>query len=105
LFNASDCTGSKGSGDELLDILTKFSPNSLTNISISEGWKYSIDALKIFFESCREQTLQYFEFTINNNDCITEEHEAIVSKYLKEGVIAKYPYRKWYGSLVVKNLL
>src|SRR5579871_1350533 len=28
-------------GDELLDILTKYSPNSLTEIHISSGWKYS----------------------------------------------------------------
>ncbi|RIA83434.1 hypothetical protein C1645_786335, partial [Glomus cerebriforme] len=44
-------------GDELLDILTKFSPNSLTKILISGGWKYSIDAFERFFESCRERTL------------------------------------------------
>src|SRR5581483_11312027 len=47
-------------GDVLLNILTKFSPNSLTKIYISSGWEYSLDALNRFFESFRERTLQQF---------------------------------------------
>jgi hypothetical protein len=78
-------------GDELLDILTKFSPNSLTKISISEDWKYSIDALEQFFESYRERTLHYFGTSCNNdnNNYITEDHKMIVRKYIDEGMIVE----------------
>ncbi|CAB5395114.1 unnamed protein product [Rhizophagus irregularis] len=37
-------------GDELLDNLTKFSPKSLTYVTISGDWKYSIDAFKNFLK-------------------------------------------------------
>ncbi|CAG8576558.1 20281_t:CDS:2 [Rhizophagus irregularis] len=36
-------------GDELLNILTKFSPKSLTHITISGSWKYSLDSFERFF--------------------------------------------------------
>lgn len=42
-------------GDELLDILTKFSPISLTKISLSSCWEYSIDMFKSFLESYRDE--------------------------------------------------
>ncbi|RIA92872.1 hypothetical protein C1645_820063 [Glomus cerebriforme] len=57
-------------GDELLDILTKFSPKSLTDVIISKDWKYSVDAFGRFFKSCTKNNL--FNFGINNNDYITE---------------------------------
>jgi hypothetical protein len=80
--------GNDDIGDELLDILTKFSPNSLTKIYISSSWKYSIDALEQFFESCRERTLYRFGFTYSNNNCTTNDHKAVVAKYIREEVIS-----------------
>ncbi|PKB94739.1 hypothetical protein RhiirA5_438131 [Rhizophagus irregularis] len=53
-------------GDNLLDILTKFSPKSLTKIVIGAGWKYSVDAFERFFESCRERKLYFFGITHND---------------------------------------
>ena len=80
-------------GDELLNILTQYSPNSLTAIIISKGWKYSIDAFEQFFESCRKRTLNFFGI-YRYDDCsrsyVTEDHKAIVEKYVKEGVILHY---------------
>src|SRR5581483_1886714 len=49
-------------GDELLNILTKFSPKSLIILRLKGNWKYSIDIFKEFFESCREKTIGYIEF-------------------------------------------
>ncbi|RIA87063.1 hypothetical protein C1645_778141 [Glomus cerebriforme] len=74
-------------GDELLDILTKFSPNSLTDISISGCWKYSIEAFERFFDSCREKTLFYFEIIPSNINYITQDHIVIIRKFIEEGVI------------------
>ncbi|RIA92878.1 hypothetical protein C1645_735984 [Glomus cerebriforme] len=73
-------------GDELLEILTKFSPKSLIEISISGNWKYSIDAFNRFFESFRGRTLNYFEIN-NGQDYITEGHKMIVRQYIIEGLI------------------
>ena len=93
-FNSFDTSavGDVNKGDELLDILTKFSPNSLTDIYISEYWDYSIEALEQFFESCRKRTLCEFGFgsCCVTEGCITEEHEAIARKYVKEGVILRF---------------
>ena len=50
----------KENGDELLDILTKFSPNSLTTINISSYWEYSTNALENFYKSCRERNINAF---------------------------------------------
>jgi hypothetical protein len=72
-------------GDELLDILTKFSPKSLTNIIVGGDWKYSVDAFERFFESYRERNL--LNFGITSEDNITEEHKAIIRKYINEEVI------------------
>ena len=77
-------------GDELLDYLTKFSPNSLTEIYISSNWKYSVDALERFFESCRGRTLLKFGFTLYNEYYITKDHEEVFEKYIREGVILSY---------------
>ncbi|RIA87518.1 hypothetical protein C1645_807280 [Glomus cerebriforme] len=78
-------------GDELLDILTKFSPISLNDIAISGGWKYSIDTFERFLESYRERSLHYFYLIYNVQYCITESHKIIISKYIDEGVI-KYSF-------------
>ena len=52
----------KENGDELLDILTKFSPNSLTTINISRSWEYSTNALENFYKSCRERNININTF-------------------------------------------
>ncbi|CAB5375890.1 unnamed protein product [Rhizophagus irregularis] len=39
-------------GDELMEILIKFSPKSLTKITLKGKWKYSIDVFDRFLESC-----------------------------------------------------
>jgi hypothetical protein len=44
-------------GNELLNILIKFSPNSLTKITISGNWKYSIDVFERFLENYRGRKL------------------------------------------------
>ena len=49
---------SKENGDELLDILTKFSPNSLTAINIFGYWEYSTNAFENFSKSCRERNIE-----------------------------------------------
>ncbi|RIA91600.1 hypothetical protein C1645_875321 [Glomus cerebriforme] len=67
-------------GDELLDILTKFSSKSLTKVTIGK-WRCSIDALKRFFESYRGRTLSYFE--------IPYHYQSFISKYINEGVIVE----------------
>jgi hypothetical protein len=76
-------------GDKLLDILAKFSPKSLNNITISGDWMYSIDAFEQFFESYRERKLHYFN--INNDfdfeSSITIEHLKVIKKFFDEGII------------------
>ncbi|PKC54042.1 hypothetical protein RhiirA1_478096 [Rhizophagus irregularis] len=73
-------------GDNLLDILTNFSPKSLTKIVIGAGWKYSVDAFERFFESCRERKLYFFGITHNgdNFENITYKHLNIIRKYMDE---------------------
>jgi hypothetical protein len=75
-------------GDELLGILTKFSPKSLFKITIDGNWKYSIDAFENFFESYREQKLFIFNIR-NGGDCITIEHLNVIKKYFDEGIIER----------------
>jgi len=75
-------------GDELLDILTNFSPNSLTSISLNGCFRYSVDGLERFLESCRERTLDLF--IIRRNHYISWEHKEVITKYIREGVIIYY---------------
>ncbi|GBC06584.1 hypothetical protein RclHR1_06940001 [Rhizophagus clarus] len=72
-------------GDELLDILTNFSPKVLTDITIYGGWKYSIDVLEKFFESYRGRKLRFFIYYnyIEYNIHIVD----VVKKYYSEGII------------------
>jgi hypothetical protein len=73
-------------GDKLLNILTKFSPKSLNNITISGYWKYSIDAFEKIFEGYRGRKLLFFNVCGIGN-CITTEHLNVVKKYFDEGII------------------
>ncbi|PKK74502.1 hypothetical protein RhiirC2_708830 [Rhizophagus irregularis] len=80
-------------GDELLDILTKYSPNSLTRIRISGSWKYSINIFEQFFDSCRERILSYFAIIPDNIiNYIKDDHKSIIRKYIREGVIKSSNY-------------
>lgn len=54
-------------GNELLDILTKFSPKSLTNINLTVNRNYSIDVLERFLESYRGQKLLNFNIYYKRN--------------------------------------
>ncbi|RIA98967.1 hypothetical protein C1645_870358 [Glomus cerebriforme] len=74
-------------GDELLDILIKFSPNSLTKITISGRWKYSNDTFERFFESYRERTLSYFAVIFSDMYYITLDQVLMIRKYIEERVI------------------
>jgi len=75
-------------GDELLNILSKFSPESLNEIIISGNWKFSIEVFERFFESFRERNPLYFSIDIHNGKhYVTEDHKAIIKKYINEGVI------------------
>jgi hypothetical protein len=75
-------------GDELLGILTKFSPKSLNKITINGNWKYSIDVFENFFESYREQKLLLINI-YNGRDYIKIEHLNVIKKYFDEGIIKK----------------
>ncbi|GBB99214.1 hypothetical protein RclHR1_03450009 [Rhizophagus clarus] len=75
-------------GDELLDILTKFSPMSLIMVTISGDWKYSVNAFQRFFGSYRGRKLFCFDIIgYNFKERITSEHVEIVKKYFDEGII------------------
>ncbi|RIA96738.1 hypothetical protein C1645_754178 [Glomus cerebriforme] len=75
-------------GNELLDILAKFSPMSLTNITISDEWGCSVSALSRFFECFRTRPLYYFHITFKGfRHYITKDHVDIVKKYIYEGVV------------------
>ncbi|GBB98243.1 hypothetical protein RclHR1_03180008 [Rhizophagus clarus] len=74
-------------GDELLDILTKFSSKYLAHIRISGVWNYSIDAFEKYFESYRGRKLFSFYIYEYPKGSITTEHAKIVRKYFNEGII------------------
>jgi hypothetical protein len=74
-------------GDKLLGILIKFSPKSLSDITVSGDWLYSIDAFEQFFESYRERKLYLFNINDVIGSYITIEHSKIVKKFFDEGVI------------------
>jgi hypothetical protein len=76
-------------GDELLNILAEFSPDSLINITLSEDWEFSIDALTRFFESCRARTLYEFDIIHHGQYYVTLNHCEVVNRYISEGVIMR----------------
>ena len=80
-------------GDQLLDILAKFSQNPLVNIELDRGWKYSLDAFVKFFDSYRKRNLDVFGISDNGKNYITDDHRAIIEKYHREGVI-----EYWFAS-------
>ncbi|CAG8701009.1 uncharacterized protein OCT59_015481 [Rhizophagus irregularis] len=75
-------------GDELLNILTKFSPESLTEIKVSGYWKYSIDTFENFFKSYKGRESLHFDIIDDyDGEHITIGHINIVYKYYIEGII------------------
>uniref|UniRef100_U9ULJ8 F-box domain-containing protein n=1 Tax=Rhizophagus irregularis (strain DAOM 181602 / DAOM 197198 / MUCL 43194) TaxID=747089 RepID=U9ULJ8_RHIID len=82
LDSLGSCNENYGIGDELLDILTKFSLKTLTHITINGNLVYSIDAFEKFFESCRGRKLLYFN--INGKRTIIEKYKDIFKKYYEE---------------------
>ncbi|RGB37212.1 hypothetical protein C1646_757164 [Rhizophagus diaphanus] len=71
-------------GDELLDIFSNFSPESLVKISLSGKWK----AFERIFESYRNRTLNFFgivDFDKNNN--ITVAQRVLVCQNICEEMI------------------
>ncbi|RGB22295.1 hypothetical protein C1646_730900 [Rhizophagus diaphanus] len=89
LDNSRPIYDEENTGDELLNILSEFSPDSLINITLSEDWKFSIDTLTQFFESYRVRTLNEFDIIQRNISNITLSHCDIINKYIKEGVIKR----------------
>ncbi|GBB99212.1 hypothetical protein RclHR1_03450007 [Rhizophagus clarus] len=67
-------------GNELLNILIKISPKSLTNITISGNIKYSIDTLENFFESYRGRKSLCFNI-------YDKKYLEIIKKYANEGIV------------------
>ncbi|CAB5303670.1 hypothetical protein RhiirA1_540293 [Rhizophagus irregularis] len=74
-------------GDELLNILTEFSPKSLIYISLSGDWKFSTDSFELFFESCRIRNINLLYFGITHESYITRDHMLIIRRYINEGII------------------
>lgn len=92
-------------GNELLDILIKFSPKSLTNITLSGNWWYSIDAFENFFESYRERKSLYFGIDEKiGKSTITSQHINLVKKYYKEGIIKRSYHIDSWGSYLELTL-
>ncbi|CAB5185245.1 unnamed protein product [Rhizophagus irregularis] len=83
----------KNIGDGLLNILAKFSPKSLSSISISGKWKYSVGSFENLFESYKKRRLLHFDIH-DEIVYITTEHAKVVKKYFDEGVIA-------YSNLII----
>ncbi|RGB37211.1 hypothetical protein C1646_757162 [Rhizophagus diaphanus] len=75
-------------GDEILNYLIDYSPNSLNKLILSGNWKYSIDIFKKFLESCRNHKLILFGITYEI--FITDDHVEIARKYVNEGVIDEF---------------
>ena len=78
--------------DELLEILTNFSPKTFYEFSFSEDCYFSVNGLQNFFENWRGR----IPIKLNTRYFPTEEHEIIVIKYIDEGVIdEKTRYLPW----------
>ncbi|CAG8443043.1 20098_t:CDS:2 [Rhizophagus irregularis] len=74
-------------GDELLEILTRYSPKDLTDITISGYLEYSINAFIKFFDSYKGRRLLYFYINNYNRERITSGHLEVVNKYHSDGII------------------
>ena len=75
--------------DELLEILTDFSPKTFYEFSFSEDCYLSVNGLQSFFENWRSRIPIEFNTRFDRSMFYTEEHIAVLKKYLDEGVISK----------------
>ena len=75
--------------DELLEILMNFSPKTLYKFSYCEEWNFSVNGLQTFFENWRSRIPIEFNTCFDRSMFYTEEHIAVLKKYLDEGVISK----------------
>lgn len=73
-------------GDELVDILIKFSPKSLKKIMFKGKWKYSIDVFDRFFEGCWRRNYNIVAIEEIRN-LITIEHAEFFREYISEEVV------------------
>ena len=71
--------------DELLEILTNFSPKTFYEFSFSEDCNFSVNGLQNFFENWKGRIPIKFNTRFDRSYFFTEEHEMIVKKYLDEG--------------------
>ncbi|GBC01439.1 hypothetical protein RclHR1_00420001 [Rhizophagus clarus] len=73
--------------DELLEIITNYSPESLCEFSFFENWIFTVGGLEKFFENWRKRKPLIFNKHYSGLCFFTDEHKKIVKKYLDEGVI------------------
>ena len=72
--------------DELLEILSDYSPKTLYNFSFYKNWIFTVKGLGKYFESWRnKEPLVFMKYEDDIN--FEEEHEVIIRKYYDEGVI------------------
>jgi hypothetical protein len=77
-------------GDEILDIIVKYSSFTLKEIHLSDTWVISVCGFERFFESWKGRNPVDFEIiyhNYNNYSYITANHKNIIRKYINEGVI------------------
>ncbi|CAB5396062.1 unnamed protein product [Rhizophagus irregularis] len=87
-----DCLHPKAEkmGDEILDIIIKYSPFTLKEIHLSETWMFSVGGFERFFDSWKGRDPVDFEIIYNdynNYSYITANHKNIIRKYVNEKVI------------------
>jgi hypothetical protein len=75
--------------DEVLNILSNYSSKTFEEFSFDEEWRFSVNALKNFFESWRGRKPIKFVTRFDRCYHFTQEHIRIVEKYYDEGVIDK----------------
>jgi len=77
-------------GDELLGIVSNFSPMTLREFSFGDSWNFSVQALKLFLENWKSKNrirLSFIHFYDEGANTWTDEHNKIARKYSDEGVI------------------
>jgi hypothetical protein len=70
--------------NELLEILTDYSPENLCEFSFFGNWIFTIEDLEKFFKNWGKRKPLIF-----NINCFTDEQKEVVKKYLDKGVIKK----------------
>ena len=75
-------------GDELLRIISNFSPMTLREFSFGDNWNFSVNGLRKFLEDWRNRRvpLKLIHYCESVNTW-TNEHTKIMEMYKNEGVI------------------